>query len=160
MPEQLINQLVQQKLRSSECMMHGWVLEGFPQTLGQINLLNATRVNPNIYIQLEIAQDEAQERYFKKRVDPVTGNEYNIGIQLIDLDVKERLVYATSTVNEFIRNGFNRWNENLVNLEDSYGDQISILNVRNKKIEEVTTDLCEIIFQKHLNTKFEFNIKQ
>ena len=100
------------------------------------------------------------ERFYKKRLDPVTGLEYNIGVQLIDLDIKERLVPATSSINEFIKNGFNRWNDNLVNLEDNYGDQISILNVRNKKIEEVTSDLCEIIFQKHLNSKFEFNIKQ
>jgi adenylate kinase family enzyme len=32
MPEQLINQLVQQKLTSSDCRMNGWVLEGFPHT--------------------------------------------------------------------------------------------------------------------------------
>jgi len=39
MPEALINQLVQQKLNSSDCRVNGWVMEGFPNTQGQIHLL-------------------------------------------------------------------------------------------------------------------------
>ena len=50
MPEELINQLVQTRLCQPDCRVNGWVLEGFPVTLGQVNLLKAMAVKPTVVV--------------------------------------------------------------------------------------------------------------
>jgi hypothetical protein len=50
------------------------------------------RNQPTVVIQLVIKdEEEARERYGKKKIDPVTGMEFNSAIQLIDVDIKDRL---------------------------------------------------------------------
>jgi adenylate kinase family enzyme len=48
MPEQIINQLVQKRLKQPDAVLNGWVLEGFPMNLSQINLLTAMRCMPDV----------------------------------------------------------------------------------------------------------------
>jgi hypothetical protein len=85
-------------------------------------LLKATRADPNVIIQMEIPLDDALDRYHKQKLDPITGKEYNIGMQLIDVEIKERLVTSGQSTGEYVRNGFQMWNENLVHLEDYFGE--------------------------------------
>lgn len=127
MPEMLVNQLVQFRLKQSDCSMYGWVLEGFPVTLGQLNLLQAMKVTPNVVIQVNQRKDDAEARYSKKKVDPITGQVYNLGLTLVDNDVRDRLKPAGHT-HEFVTNGFAQWDENLVHLEDYFGEAISQVN--------------------------------
>ena len=55
LPEAIINHLLQERLQRPDCLMNGWVLEGFPQNLTQVNLLSAMRINPNLVVQLDIS---------------------------------------------------------------------------------------------------------
>jgi adenylate kinase len=48
MPEQIINQLVQKRLKQPDAVLNGWVLEGFPMNLSQVNLLTAMRCMPDV----------------------------------------------------------------------------------------------------------------
>lgn len=83
LPEALIDQLVQKRLTDPDCVMNGWVLEGFPQTEGQLNLLTSLGIKPSIVFQMDIGIDEAKFRFAKKKIDPKTGCEYNLGTALI-----------------------------------------------------------------------------
>ena len=38
-PDEIINKLVGDRIQSSDCRVNGWVLEGFPKTKNQLNLL-------------------------------------------------------------------------------------------------------------------------
>lgn len=121
MPEQIINQLVQNRLLESDCVVNGWVLEGFPCNESQMNLLTAMRITPSIVFQLDQRQDIATERFSKKKIDPVTGLDYNLGISLVyDPSVKERLIKAPECNPHFVKNGFAAWNANLSVLEDYF----------------------------------------
>lgn len=74
-------------------MMNGWVMEGFPISKSQVNLLAALRIKPKIVILLEQTPLKAAEYYTKKKVDPENGNIYNLAYDLIkESRIKERLV--------------------------------------------------------------------
>ena len=52
-PDGIINSLVEQRLKESDCRVNGWVMEGFPETEAQCNLLKAMNVTPSVVFMLE-----------------------------------------------------------------------------------------------------------
>ena len=83
-------------------------------------------------------------------VDPETGNEYNLGLELVrDTEVKDRLVKCDENL-AYIKNSFNLWEHNLTHLEDHFQDQLVILNVQEEKLADTTKSLVNIVFEKHL----------
>jgi len=79
------------------------------------------RINPSIVIHMDIKQQASCDRLGKKKIDPVTGCEYNLGTQLVkDVDVKARLVNAKEDNRDYVKNGFSHWSTHLTALEDLY----------------------------------------
>ena len=52
-PDGIINSLVEQRLKESDCRVNGWVMEGFPETEAQCNLLKAMNISPSVVFMLE-----------------------------------------------------------------------------------------------------------
>ena len=151
LPEHLINQLIQARLKKPDCAINGWVLEGFPLNQSQINLLAAMRIRPNVVIQINQKPEKAAERYSKKKIDPQTGKAYNLAIELVkDMEIKERLVKADQDNQQYISNGFDYFNTNLTHLEDFFGDDIETVDAFNMTVEETTDYLSDIVFKRHL----------
>ena len=76
----MINSLVEQRLKQSDCRVNGWVLEGFPETEAQCNLLKAMKVSPSVVFMFEQMESESVEKLHKRRVDPKTGSIYNLDL--------------------------------------------------------------------------------
>lgn len=43
-PETIINQLIETRMRSADCRINGFVLEGYPQTQSQLNHITAMNI--------------------------------------------------------------------------------------------------------------------
>ena len=69
-PDDIVNYLLEQRLRQSDCRINGWVLEGFPETNAQINLLKAMRIKPSLVVVMEQTEDESIRRLGNRRIDP------------------------------------------------------------------------------------------
>lgn len=46
-PDSIVNNLIDNRLKQSDCRVNGWVMEGFPENDSQINLLSAIRIKPS-----------------------------------------------------------------------------------------------------------------
>ena len=46
-PDAIVNSLVENRLKQSDCKVNGWVMEGFPENETQINMLKQIRVKPS-----------------------------------------------------------------------------------------------------------------
>ncbi len=57
----------------SDCKVNGWILDGFPKTEGQINLLKQLKLTPTHVIIMEIDDEDAFSRLVCRKIDPVTG---------------------------------------------------------------------------------------
>jgi adenylate kinase len=79
-PDAVINSLVEQRLKQSDCRVNGWVLEGFPETEAQCNLLKAMKVTPSVIFMFEQMESESVAKLYKRRVDPKTGTIYNLDL--------------------------------------------------------------------------------
>jgi adenylate kinase len=72
-PDEIINPLMEKRLKQSDCRVNGWVMEGFPYTKAQVNLLKAMRIKPSMVFLFEGTEDESSRRLGNRRVDPTTG---------------------------------------------------------------------------------------
>ncbi len=59
--------------------MSGWVLDGFPQSEEQINLLKEMKIKPSLVCVFEQAEDVCVSRVSKRRIDGQTG-------QVVEMD--------------------------------------------------------------------------
>ena len=76
----MLNKLVCDRLSQSDCKVNGWVLEGFPYTRNQINLLKAQKIRPSTVFLFEGTEEESVRRLGNRKVDPETGVEYNLEV--------------------------------------------------------------------------------
>jgi adenylate kinase len=79
-PDNIINSLVEARLKQSDCRVNGWVMDGFPESEPQINLLKAMRIRPSAVFILEQAEEESVRRLANRRMDPNTGIQYNLEV--------------------------------------------------------------------------------
>ncbi|KAM7415495.1 hypothetical protein PAMA_017821 [Pampus argenteus] len=77
LPDKLLVQLIQQRLKEVDCFNRGWVLVGIPQTRLQALSLQQAGVIPEHVVMLEAPDNVLLERSQGKLVDPLTGDVYH-----------------------------------------------------------------------------------
>lgn len=144
-PDQIVLPLVEQRLKQSDCRVNGWILDGFPQTDAQINLLKSLKIRPSLVCLLEQPVDESVRRLNNRRIDPHTGTYYNLEINPPkEEQVATRLIEMHEDREQVIRSRFEIWNGQVSNIEEAYKSML--LNVpSDKPVEQVTEFICEAI---------------
>lgn len=79
-PDQIVNNLIDNRLKQSDCRVNGWVMEGFPENESQINLLQAIRIKPSTVFLFEQTEEESVRRLQNRKLDPESGIRYNMEI--------------------------------------------------------------------------------
>ena len=69
-PDQIVLTVVEQRLKQSDCRVNGWILDGFPQSDAQINLLKSLKIRPSLVCLFEQPEEESVRRLSNRRVDP------------------------------------------------------------------------------------------
>ena len=77
-PDELIIGVVVDRLRQSDCVEKGWLLDGFPRTKPQADALNAAGMVPDCFLLLDVPQEVLVERVTGRRTDPETGKIYHL----------------------------------------------------------------------------------
>lgn len=79
-PDNITNPLIERRLKQSDCKVNGWVMEGFPYSRSQVNLLKAMKIKPSLVFIFEQNEEESVRRLSNKRIDPHTGTVYNLEV--------------------------------------------------------------------------------
>jgi adenylate kinase len=110
-PDQIVLSLVEQRLKQSDCRVNGWILDGFPQTDAQINLLKSLKIRPSLVCLFEQPEEESVRRLSQRRVDSQTGIYYNLDINPPkEESVASRLVELHEDKESVVRHRFAIWN--------------------------------------------------
>lgn len=138
-PDEIVLTLVEQRLRQSDCRVNGWVMDGFPQTEAQVNLLKAMRIKPSLVCIFEQPLDECVRRLSNRRLDPITGIQYNLEINPPkDDSTAARLIEMTEDSEETVKKRYERWNSSVSHLEETFKNML--LTVQSDKLVEQVTD--------------------
>ena len=74
---------LEERLYSSDCMINGWVITGFPKSELQINYMDhmKSEIRPNLIVLIDPDEKRIEENADKKRYDPCTGISYIEGTE-------------------------------------------------------------------------------
>lgn len=71
--DELILELVRERLAHPDNVHRGWILDGFPRTLRQAKLLRQLGHDPDFVIHLPVREEQALSRASQRVLDPTTG---------------------------------------------------------------------------------------
>ena len=121
-PDEIILRLVDDRLRQSDCRVNGWILDGFPETESQVNLLKSMRINPNLVCKFEQSTQDSINKLGLRRIDPMTGELFNVQTNPPKLEVQQaRLQRLPGDAEDLVRKKYEAWERNTTMLEDNYG---------------------------------------
>ena len=145
LPDDIIISLLESRLNQSDCKVNGWILEGFPKTEAQINLLKGMKQIPSLIVALQLDDDVVYERHEYKKTDPVTGIVYNMKASPpTDGEIVSRLLTRECDRLEIVKKRLKAWKEFLPKIEESYKDKRVTLNA-DKPIVTLAETISESI---------------
>lgn len=119
-PDYLIAQFVMSRLQEPDCRINGWVLDGYPKTVEQLQYMKEFKVMPTHVIFLDCPDALVYERTEKRRLDPVSGEYYSILNLPEDEEVKSRLIHLNEDTHENVKKRLNSYKEHLIRIHAEY----------------------------------------
>lgn len=145
-PDENVIALVESRLNKSDCKVNGWVIEGFPKTEAQMNILKGMKQGPSLVVVLQIDDDIVYERHEYKKIDPITGIVYNLKGSTApnDEEVVGRMVARDCDKHEIVKKRLKVWKQFLPKLEEAFKERRLSLNAE-KSIEVLVEAISEAI---------------
>eukprot|EP00762_Andalucia_godoyi_P001718 ANDGO_07163.mRNA.1 Adenylate kinase len=120
-PDQIIIDLVLDRLAQTDCRNQGWLLDGFPRTRKQALALSAVGVLPDRFVQLDVPDFLLVERVTGRRTDPATGKIYHMKFSPPDSkEVAARLVQRADDNEETVRTRLQEYHKNAKEVLEEY----------------------------------------
>ena len=145
-PDDLVIQLVQDKLNTPECRLGGWVLDGYPRTVGQAKALTDAGIIAEHCFALSAPEDTLIERCIHRRVDPVTGETYHLKTNPPpeDDEIRERLVKRHDDEEKTIQTRLAQFSENAQAISRVFSDITHGINAEQEPAK-IFKDIVKIL---------------
>ena len=62
MDDDVVMTLIEKRIKQTDCTLNGWVLDEYPNTVGQISHLKSLRLKPSLVIMFECPEDVCKKR--------------------------------------------------------------------------------------------------
>jgi len=134
--------LIGARLRQTDCVRKGWVLDGFPKTRAQAEFLRQAHLWPSRVVQLELSEDTVANRVAARRLDPVTGMAYYKSPNSVV--IRQRLVECEYDQPEQVKERFRMCLESMPAVQDSWRSVFFAVHAENEA-EAVADSLTETI---------------
>lgn len=132
--------LIGVRLRQTDCVRKGWVLDGFPRTRAQAEFLRQAHLWPSRVIQLQVADAVVETRASSRRVDPVTGIAYYTNPNSVA--ITQQLVQCPHDQPEKVRERVASFAENIQQVSESWKRVFSSV-LADGQPEDVAAGLLE-----------------
>jgi len=126
-PDELITNVVCDRLKQEDCKSQGWLLDGFPRTRAQADALSAAGFKPDSFILLDVPESILVERVTGRRTDPETGAIYHLKFKPPpedDAALKARLVQRSDDTEEKIVVRYREFAAHVESVKASYSDRV------------------------------------
>ncbi len=144
-PDQVIIGVVKDRLKESDCVKSGWLLDGFPRTPAQAEALVDAGVSADCFIFLDVPDDILVDRVVGRRTDPETGKIYHMTFSPPeDEEVLARLEQRSDDTEEKVKVRLEGFRANIDSVKGVYKD-ISVEVDGTNEPEEVSATIVEAI---------------
>lgn len=87
-PDDIINEVVLERIKNKDCA-EGFLLDGYPRTLGQAEALSKAGIEIDTVIEINVEDDEIIKRMSGRRVHPESGRTYHTEFQPPNVEGKD-----------------------------------------------------------------------
>jgi len=124
-PDELIIDVVCARLKQSDCVNQGWLLDGFPRTKSQAEALSKAGIVPDSFVLLDVPEEILVERVTGRRTDPVTGKIYHMKFSPPENgEVAARLVQRSDDTEEKIKVRVKEFQSHISAIRSKYEDKM------------------------------------
>lgn len=124
-PDELIIDVVCDRLKQPDCQNQGWLLDGFPRTKAQADALTKAGMIPDCFILLDVPEQVLVERVTGRRTDPVTGKIYHLKFNPPESpEIAARLTQRSDDTEEKIVTRYRDFIANIDAVKGSYADKL------------------------------------
>ncbi|KAJ1617582.1 adenylate kinase-domain-containing protein [Pavlovales sp. CCMP2436] len=119
-PDEVIINLVRERLDEPDCQASGWLLDGFPRTAVQAQALRAAQIEPDLVLYLNVPDSMLIERVVGRRLDMDTGRIYHLKFDPPPADIADRLTHRSDDTAEKATVRLQQFHEHLGAILDAY----------------------------------------
>lgn len=131
----MVFKILEDRLYSSDCMINGWILTGFPKNSSQMfyleNNINNT-FKPSLIVIVDMDEDYSTKRAGTRRIDPTTGKVYYLdsnNSKDLGSNVKERLIVKNEDKENVLNKRLDNWRKLSNVLQNkNFGNNVLRLN--------------------------------
>lgn len=102
-PNEVVVGMVTARLAAPDAAEKGWLLDGYPRSAEQADAIEGAGVRPDLFLLLDVPDDELVARVTGRRTDPITGDIYHLTFKPPPADIAGRLVQRSDDTEEALR---------------------------------------------------------
>merc|ERR1712174_194591 len=124
-PDELVINIVKERLQKEDCQTKGWLLDGFPRTRAQANALAKLGIDVDCFLFLDVPDSEIVQRVTGRRTDSKTGRIYHLAHNPPPDDVHlNTLVHRSDDTEEKVKVRLQQFHDNFNSVKECYEDII------------------------------------
>ena len=105
-PNSVVVEMVKSRLAQRDAAENGWLLDGYPRSAEQAEAIAAAGIAPDLFLLVDVPDDDLVERVTGRRLDPVTGEIYHLKFRpppAGDAEIAARLTRRSDDTEEALR---------------------------------------------------------
>lgn len=120
-PDEVIIGIVKDRLAEPDCQANGWLLDGFPRTRAQADALAEAGITADVFLLLNVPDDELIQRVVGRRLDPDTGDIYHMTFSPPPTpEIAARCIQRSDDTEEKAKVRLDAYHSNIAAIRDSY----------------------------------------
>jgi len=151
-PNEIVVMMVKDRLLQPDSEEKGWLLDGYPRSSSQATALREFGFHPDLFILLEVSEDDLVERVVGRRLDPVTGKIYHLKYSPPETEeIAVRLTQRFDDTEEKVKLRLQTHHQNVESVLSLYEDIIVKVNgsvVKEEVFAQIDSALTKLLHQK------------
>lgn len=126
-PDELIIDLILDRLQKPDCVRRGWLLDGFPRTRTQALAMLTKGIIPDAMLILEVPDEDIVQRIAGRVLDPDTGKTYHLTFNPPPEGVAVRCIVRSDDNAETIRVRLKTYHDNCNEVMSAFASSCEIV---------------------------------
>ena len=136
-PDELIINIVADRVSQRDCLERGFVLDGFPRTAVQVHALIAAGVHCDVFLQIDVDDEVIVQRVAGRRMDPKTGKIYHLKYLPPPDDIVHRLQQRSDDTEEKIKTRLATYHSNVAGIINNFKHCTVAVNTNGKNPQQI-----------------------
>lgn len=108
-PNEVVVDMVKNRLAQPDVEQHGWLLDGYPRSLEQAEAIEAVGIRPDVFLLVDVPDELLVERVVGRRLDPETGDIYHLTFKPPPAEIVDRLTQRSDDTEDKVCAGVWFW---------------------------------------------------